>query len=442
MKALSVTLLSSILIQIVNVGSGVLAARLLGPEGRGELAAVFLWPSLLAGVGILGLHEAVAYAGATRTLSPQRAFSASLALGLALSVPLVLVGLAVFPSIYDRYGAEIVTVGLIYLAFVPLNLLTLFPTSLLQGTMQLDAWNLLRVQVHVVYLAGMVALWGAGAVSVRNLAIAMLAANAINLAAGYIHLARRRWLRLRADLAAVGTLLRYGLKVHLGLMGRLVNLWLDQAFVALLLTAADLGHYVVAMTVARGVGMLAAPVEMLAFPRIATEATPEGRALILSRYMKINFLLVLPGAVGLALITPWILRFFFGPGFLPSAPVAHVLIIANVVLTGTLLLSAALKAYNRALLIAKAEGVDALVTLIALSVLVPRLGIAGAAYGMLIVNLFTFALLAVWTGRALDIPLGRLFRVTRQDRDWMLDCLRPAHWRARRVGAGGGSAPL
>ncbi|MBX6320656.1 MAG: oligosaccharide flippase family protein [Rhodospirillaceae bacterium] len=442
MKALSLTLLSSILIQLVNVGSGVLAARLLGPEGRGELAAVFLWPSLLAGIGILGLHEAVAYAGATRTLSPRRAFSASLALGLALSVPLVAVGLAVFPAVYDRYGPEVVSVGLLYLAFVPLNLLSLFPTSLLQGTMQLRAWNALRLQVHVAYLLGMVALWAAGAVSVRNLAIVMLLANAINLVTGYVHLARRRWLSLRVGLQAMATLLRYGLKVHLGLMGRLVNLWLDQAMIALLLTAADLGHYVVATTVARGVGMLAAPVEMLAFPKIAGEATAEGRAVILSRYMKINFLLVAPGAVALALVTPWILRFFFGPGFLPSAPVAHVLIVANAVLSGTLLLSAALKAYNRALLIAKAEAFDVLVTVIALFILVPRFGIEGAAYGMLIVNLFTFALLSVWTARAVDIPLGRLFRVTRQDRQWLLDNLRLMNWGARRGEVGGGSGPL
>jgi O-antigen/teichoic acid export membrane protein len=432
MKALSVTLLSSILIQLVNVGSGVLAARLLGAAGRGELQSIFLWTNLLAGIGMLGLHEAVAYAGATKNLTPQRAFSASLVLGIGLAIPAVLIGVGVFPFIYDHHhtveGGALLDVALLYLAFVPLNLLTLFPTSLLQGTMQLKAWNVLRLQVHIVYLAAMLLLWALGAVTVRHLAIAMLLANLLNLLSGYAFLAKRRWLRFVPDFAAMKMLLRYGLKVHLGLMGRLVNLWLDQAFIALLLTAADLGHYVVAMTLARGIGMIATPMELLAFPKIAAETTREGKALILARFMKINFLLVVPGSILLAFITPWILGHLFGPDFLPSVRIARVLIAANAILTGTLLLSAALKAYDRALLIAKAEMFDVLVTLIVLSALVPHYGVEGAAYGMLIVNIFTFVLLTFWFGRDLGIPPGRLFRVTRQDWAWMLGAARLPGW--------------
>lgn len=427
MRALSVTFLASVLIHLVNIGTGVLAARLLGPEGRGELAAVFLWPSLLAGIGMLGLHEAVAYAGAARTLDPRRIFGSSLVMGALLAVPLVLIGIAAFPMIYGDFRPEVLDIGLLYLAFIPLNLLTLFPTSLLQGTMQLKSWNLLRVQVHVTYLLCLLALWATDAVSVRNMAISMLVANLVNLLIGYGLCAKRAWLSFKADLAAARELLRYGLKVHLGLMGRLANLWLDQAFIALLLTAVDLGHYVVAATIARGIGMVATPVELVAFPKIAAEPTAEGKAQLFCRYMKINFLLVLPGGVVLALLTPWILSAIFGPAFLPSAAVAHVLILANVILTGTLMLSAALKAYDRALLIAKAEGIDVVVTVIALSVLVPTHGILGAAYAMLIVNVFTFALLAFWVRRDLGISFARLFRPTRQDVDWVVGAVRLGH---------------
>lgn len=427
MKALSVTFLASVLIHVVNIGTGVLAARLLGPEGRGELAAIFLWPSLLAGFGILGLHEAVAYAGAARTLSPQRIFGSTFAMGVLLAVPLVLIGIVAFPYAYADFRPEVLDIALLYLAFVPINLLALFPTSLLQGTMQLKSWNALRVQVHFVYLLGMVGLWAADAISVRNLAFAMLGANLANIAAAYGFLARRDWLRFVPDREAMGSLLRYGFKVHLGLMGRLANLWLDQAFIALLLTATDLGHYVVAATVARGVGMVATPVELVAFPKIAAEPTSEGKAEIFSRYLKINYMLVLPGAAGLAVLTPWILQFFFGPAFLPSAPVTYILIVANVLLTGTLMLSAALRAYDRALLIAKVETFDVAVTVAALSILVPTRGIEGAAWAMLAVNAFTFALLTWWVRQELGIALGRLFRPTRQDWNWMVAAVRLGH---------------
>jgi O-antigen/teichoic acid export membrane protein len=198
MRALSVTFLASVLIHLVNIATGVLAARLLGPEGRGELAAVFLWPSLLAGTGMLGLHEAVAYAGAARTLDPRRIFGSSLVMGALLAVPLVLIGVAAFPILYDDFRPEVLDIGLLYLAFVPLNLLTMFPTSLLQGTMQLKSWNLLRVQVHVTYLACLLALWAADAVTVRNMAVGMLVANLVNLFVGYGLCLKRAWLSFRA----------------------------------------------------------------------------------------------------------------------------------------------------------------------------------------------------------------------------------------------------
>jgi O-antigen/teichoic acid export membrane protein len=273
----------------------------------------------------------------------------------------------------------------------------------------------------------MVGLWLADAISIRNMAIAMLAANVLNLIAGYGLCAKRTWLSFKPDLDAMGSLLRYGFKVHLGLMGRLVNLWMDQAFIAILLTAADLGLYVVAATLARGIGMVATPVELVAFPKIAAEPTAEGKAQLFCRYMKINLLLVLPAGVVLAALTPWILSTIFGPAFLPSARVAYVLILANVVLSGTLILSAALKAYDRAMLIAKVEGLDVIVTVAALALLVPSYGIEGAAYAMLIVNLFTFALLAFWVRRDLDISFAKLFRPTRQDVDWVVGAMRLGH---------------
>jgi O-antigen/teichoic acid export membrane protein len=42
--------------------TGVLAARLLGPNGRGELAAIQTWPAVIATIAMLGMPETVYYA--------------------------------------------------------------------------------------------------------------------------------------------------------------------------------------------------------------------------------------------------------------------------------------------------------------------------------------------------------------------------------------------
>ncbi|MCH7540941.1 MAG: hypothetical protein IH999_11195, partial [Proteobacteria bacterium] len=78
MKDLFVSFIAAGAIQLSNLASGILAARLLGPEGRGELAVIILWPSLIAALGALGITESVIYHTANRSEPPARIFASSM----------------------------------------------------------------------------------------------------------------------------------------------------------------------------------------------------------------------------------------------------------------------------------------------------------------------------------------------------------------------------
>ena len=52
---------ANILLACISVITGTLLARLLGPAGRGELAASTVWGGFLLGVGSLGLPQAIVY---------------------------------------------------------------------------------------------------------------------------------------------------------------------------------------------------------------------------------------------------------------------------------------------------------------------------------------------------------------------------------------------
>ena len=52
MKDIVTSFVGSALMQVFTIISGVLLARLLLPTGRGELAAVILWSTMIAAVGI------------------------------------------------------------------------------------------------------------------------------------------------------------------------------------------------------------------------------------------------------------------------------------------------------------------------------------------------------------------------------------------------------
>jgi hypothetical protein len=52
------TVLANIAVQGLNVASGVLTARTLGPIGRGMLAGIIMWPQFLAYAMTLGIPVA------------------------------------------------------------------------------------------------------------------------------------------------------------------------------------------------------------------------------------------------------------------------------------------------------------------------------------------------------------------------------------------------
>src|ERR1035441_7280699 len=60
-RALRSTFSTNMTLAVVAVATGVLAARLLGPSGEGELTAIQTWPILLGTLAMLGLDSALVY---------------------------------------------------------------------------------------------------------------------------------------------------------------------------------------------------------------------------------------------------------------------------------------------------------------------------------------------------------------------------------------------
>src|SRR3569623_452627 len=87
--------------------TGTLNARLLGPTGRGELAAIQNIPACLGAIALLGLPSAGAYYSAHRPREA-RAFTVTAALiCLAVSVPVMGIGYLVMPWALSSQSPEV-----------------------------------------------------------------------------------------------------------------------------------------------------------------------------------------------------------------------------------------------------------------------------------------------------------------------------------------------
>src|SRR4051812_16126319 len=92
MKRLSISFITTLIIQLVTIFGGILSARLLLPQGKGELTAILLWPSLLAILGNLGLFDALSFFSASKSKSLSKIVSSGVILVGLLSILLVGIG--------------------------------------------------------------------------------------------------------------------------------------------------------------------------------------------------------------------------------------------------------------------------------------------------------------------------------------------------------------
>jgi O-antigen/teichoic acid export membrane protein len=399
----TLSLATSAAIQGCNALTGVLLARSLGPVGRGELASILLWPSILAAIGSLGVTEAVTYETATGS-SPVRAVAGSgLALAAVQSLTLIVIGAVIAPVVHGGRETETVHATYLFLAFIPLNLLTLYAIGILNGLQQFLAYQALRFMVIALMTGGIVLLAINRALTVRAAVIAYLVANAATAAAALLVLRRQGALSLAYRLETVRRLLGFGLRSHTTNVALQLNERLDQLVISVFLAPAKLGLYVIAVTLTAATSLIGTATGMAVLPVVAALKDPAERIATATRYIGWVLLGAACITVPMVVFTPLLIRVLFGEAFLGAAPVARVLLVAAIFLSTNRVIDAVLKAIGRPLDAGMAECLSLGVTVAGLALLLPRLELLGAGVTSLLAYCSTTAWMASRAARALEV---------------------------------------
>jgi O-antigen/teichoic acid export membrane protein len=378
-----------------------LAARLLGAEGRGELAAAQAWPLFLATLGGFGLPEAIAYFGA-RTPSKARAI---LATGLLLAVPFVLVTVAagawLLPRLLHSQTLEVQQIGTFCLALVPLLTLSTAPSQALRGVGRHRAWNVLRLITPLAWLATLVAVRGTDYATVRTLALAFMALAAAATLVTHLYTWRALAGRAAPEPGLIQPMLSYSAPTMAATIPQWLNLRLDQLIVIALLDTRALGLYVVAVAWSSAAHPLATVVAYNAVPALAGATDMRKRARLVYRA---GVMAATGTSVLLLAATPTLLPLIFGADFRAAIPVALVMAGAGAVEAINQVGAECLRAVGRprAVLLAECAGLAA--TAVALPVLVMLTGIFGAACA----SLLSYSVILITQRRLMRAPHDEL----------------------------------
>lgn len=399
---LGLTAAANLATMALGAVTGLIAARILGPVGEGQLTAIQTWPMLLGTLAMLGQPEAIVYFIAREPERGREITSTAVLVGLtsALAVAgaawFALPGaLAAQQHAVVRAARFFLLVGVVYAVFG-------LPHAALRGAQAFRAWNLLRVAPTLAWLAVLAASQALGAAAPIPLSRWYLAGvSAVGLV-GWVAAVRVLRGPVRPRAGRVGPLLRFGLPSVLLAVPQSVNIRLDQLFIIALLPARDLGLYVVAVAWSAPTGPLLAAVGSVLYPRLAASPSAEDKGRLLQLGLQGAVLAGVPIVVVLLVAAPFGLPFVYGTRFAGAVASSLLLVPAGAVLAWAGSAEEVLRGLGRPVAVLVAELFAAAVTLAALPVLLHLLGIVGAA----LASLLGYSALAAGCARAICQTAG------------------------------------
>ncbi len=403
-------------ILLLNIATGVLLARELGPELRGALAAAILIPSLLAPLAVLGLVESVGYFTARRAISEGELVGSALVLTLGFGVIATGISAALIPLLLrSQQSSDTLVSAYIFLCSLPLSMLAIVLAGYVNGCHRYSWVQMLRVAVVLLAAIGLFGAALIGRLDVRTGVVSYLGATAINAALAIVMARRLLHEPLTASTATARELLAFGLRSFASTAAGRLNERIDQPIIAALLAPAQLGLYVTAVTLSSLALLIGSSIIFVALPVMASlDDAEERRRLaraVIGLTLVASALLTLP----LLAATRSLLDLLFGSEFAVVAPVARILLVASVVLSVNRAIESVLIGIGRPADAAKAEILTLPVTAVGLIVLLPLIGLVGAGWTSLVAYLTAFVLMSRRAAAALDTPRRQLLVPGRSD---------------------------
>ncbi len=380
-RNVSITLLAQVLVLFTILTNAAIIARWLGPGGKGMLSLALLVPGIVALFLSGGIAVANVYFAGSRRLSLDQLAANSTALGLIGSVlGVVVVGLLA-KSGWLNWLVPDVPAALIGLAMIslPVLLLNTYFSALMQGTQQIPALNVVNVGQGILTLALTLLLvvglgWG-----ISGAVLAVFGAGLGGLVAMTWILRRAgAHFRPRLDRVVLHQTYGYGLRGYVGNVLQFFNYRLDVLLVNGFLGPAAVGIYGAAVGLAELLWYLPNAVGFVIFPKAsATRAEEMNR--FTPRVFGLTLGLTAVGAVVLALLGPLLIRIVFGPAFSASYAPLLALLPGIVLLGGGKVLTSELAGRGYAHYNSINAGMALVLTVVLDLVLIPRLGVTGAA---------------------------------------------------------------
>ena len=381
-------------VQLLTVVSGPIVARMLGPEGRGQLALITTVALIVCAVAVGSLAQAISHAVAS-VGGAARDTAAHLVPRWALFLVLPAVVTAGVAAVLVRKDDDRVL-----LAIAAALVCYLLATGRLSAAMLLGEGNLPRVNIQrtvgmASYVVIIVICWQ---VTDRAPLWIVLMAYAASLLLGTVLC--WVWLKpptgdrtVQVSGSDVSSFTRRGFFSGLGAMDAF---GFDQLLVGLILGQSALGLYAVGASLTSVTVIVLTGVASILLPRLAALSAVSDAAAVRSLRLWTlgSVALIIPMVLVVQVLLEPALRIFFGHEFVPALGVSRILCVSWAILAVRRVLTAAAQAQGRVGTTSIIEVTSTLVLVAGVVVGMHLDGLTGAGWGVLAAAVFSCAWIA------------------------------------------------
>jgi|LSQX01.2.fsa_nt_gb O-antigen/teichoic acid export membrane protein len=406
-----------VFIIIITFATSILLARYLGPEGKGLMTALLVYPALLVSLAELGIRQSATYLIGKREYSEQDIISQVLLFLVTSSTIMVFIVAYLF-TVLDNPDFTFYMV-LMAIFYIPVKLATSYSQGIFLGRGEINKFNITSRLQPTIDLALIIVFVVIFNLSVAGAVLATFVASLIVALYALRELTRISSIKLHFDWIISKQMISMGIVYAMALFILNLNYKIDVVLLERLTVASEIGQYSIGVGIAELIWLLPSTLGVVIFSHSSNAKDPAGFSKGMMKLFRVTFILSIICGLLLFFASEYLIPLVYGAAFAPSVEVLRILLPGIILMTAFKVLNMDLagKGKPQVSLIAF---MPAVIINIVLNVLwIPLYGANGAALASTIsYSLGSLIFLALYS-RILRIPMLEIIRFRASDFDFI-----------------------
>ncbi|MCD4689926.1 polysaccharide biosynthesis C-terminal domain-containing protein [bacterium] len=436
-KDTAVAFTSRIIVLLISLAIQSTLAWLLGPDGRGAYAVCLLFATLLGTCFAFGMDTAGQYFVASKRMSVSEGVWATVGGLLAASLVAVLVGRVLMEFDLAFLAKAPRDSFYVALAVVPFHVVGQGCILLLVGLGRIKWMAVTAIVNAVTQLAAALLLIRWLGLGVNGALLAIVAAGAVNILLGFTAFRREGALkRIRFKLSHTKRIVAYGARFYVARLSSAMYVRVGTMILAFFAPAGDIGVFAAASGLVSRILFVPTSIETALFSRVAADA--RGRPEAVGRAARVSGLVSGAMLLVLGMLSRPVVVVLLSPEFAKAVTLIWIMIPGVFVRAAAKVLMSYFTGTNRPSVCSWAIGAGMAANIGAIFVLLPLIGLEGAAWAMTIGFVVSSAVLVVAFRRVTGLSLAATWAPRRADIEVLMEVLRDVRSRIGRGRTGSG----